>query len=73
MTMNVDNAHNNTTNQGKPKAMPAQIRNINDLKLMYSQQFDKFRNLAGIVKLHLKVDADLFTDAQRKCSVHIKD
>lgn len=53
--MHVDNAHNKTTNQGKPKVRPAQIRNITDMKSMYPQQFDKFRNFAGTAKLHHKL------------------
>ena len=52
VTMHVDNAHNKTTKQGKPKVRPAQIRNITDMKSMYPQQFDKFRNFAGTAKLH---------------------
>ena len=70
---NVDNVHNNASDHGKPKVMPAQVWDINDLKSIYLQQFDKFGNFAGTAKLHLKEDAEPFTDAQRKCNVHIKE
>ena len=73
MTINVNNVHNNANDHGKPKVIPAQIRDINDLKLMYPQQFDKIRNFAGTAKLHLREDVEPFMDAPRKCSVHIKD
>ncbi len=73
VTINVDNVHNNASDHGKPKVMPAQIRDINDLKSMYPQQFDKIRNFAATAKLHIKEDAEPFVDAPRKCSVHIKD
>ena len=73
MTINVDNVHNNASDHGKPKVMPAQIRDINDLKSMYPQQFDKIRNFATTAKLHIKEDAEPFVDAPRKCSMHIKD
>ena len=49
------------------------IRNINDLMSRYPQQFEHFGNFAGNAKLRLKEDAELFMDASRKCSVHVKD
>ena len=73
VTINVDNVHDNTSDCGKPKVMPAQIEDIKDLVSLYPQQFDKIGNFKGTEKLHLKDDAEVFIDAPRKCSVHIKD
>ena len=53
--------------------MPAQIEDIKDLVSLYPQPFDKIGNFKGTERLHLKDDAEVFIDAPRKYSVHIKD
>ncbi|XP_033126376.1 uncharacterized protein LOC117124300 [Anneissia japonica] len=45
---------------------------LNDLKQLYTQQFDKIGIFRGEAVLHLKEDANPSIDAPRKCSVHIK-
>ena len=64
VTINVD---------GVNQDVPETITSVQDLKRRYPKQFDTIGNFEGPAKLLLKDGAEPFTDAPRKCSIHLKD
>ena len=49
------------------------INNVQNLKERYPEEFDRHGNFAGEAKLTVNEDAEPFTDAPRKCPIHVKD
>ena len=48
------------------------VTSVQDLKSQFPNQFDCIGNFQGKTMLHLKKDARPYTDAPRKCSIHVK-
>ena len=55
------------------KLSDCKLQSVDDLKKLYPNQFDKIDNFTGEAKLYLKDDAEPFTDAPCKCSIHIRE